>query len=306
MNMQPPPLSPLALDGSGGLDGWEEDFDDVDFEDIFKDVEQPDQAEDKDQVEDQVDIGDDGGSSSIAVDDIDLRSLSEASPTDPNINAAAVIEEADVPALNTATTAATAWSTTSLSEESDDGSRSSMCGSSCALGGVSPASGPTPVVARRTSTGSSSVEIPPPAPRSVASEAMSTSTANNDTASVNSKRLLSVSSGAGTPILPFTFAPAFGQTSSSSLTGLHAAALAAAGKLFGHGAPSPLPGSVEAAASTPSRLLGLGRGCGEKEEGTERAKKRTKREERLMKNREAANRSRVKVRKLEGGRGGRR
>ncbi|CAM9866701.1 unnamed protein product [Ectocarpus sp. 6 AP-2014] len=318
---QPPPLSPLALGGgseSHGPDGW--DAEDFDFEELFRDAEEMGAGT----------ASSDGNPAAAAaaatgspvdMSDIDLSlkaewlerdALSPAMPTP--ITAAAAVEptsggtpspaadvtshtvsEGDISAgagmaTRTATTTTT-WSTTSVSEESDDG------GSSCIMGGgVSPA---------RSNDSGSSIQ----APRSTVSEASTAAAyAAAAAASNNSKRLLAVSSGAGTPILPLAFTPGFSGTSNSSaaaaaaalsafpalnFSGFQAAAGQALKRLRGGDAPAgaalgqPCAGGG-AAAATPTRLLSGGEG------GAGRITKRAKREERLMKNREAANRSRVK------------
>lgn len=314
---QPLPLSPLALGGgseSYGLDGW--NAEDFDFEELFRDADEMGAGTASSDGNPAAAAAATG--SPVDMSDIDLSlkaewlerdALSPAMPTP--ITAAAVeptsggtpppaadltshtVSEGDISAgagMATRTATTTTWSTTSVSEESDDG------GSSCIMGsGVSPA---------RSNDSGSSIQ----APRSTVSEA-STAAASAAAASNNSKRLLAVSSGAGTPILPLAFAPGFSGTSSSStaaaaaalsafpalnFSGFQAAAGQALKRLRGGDAPAgaalgqPCAGGG-AAAATPIRLLSGGEG------GAGRITKRAKREERLMKNREAANRSRVKV-----------
>lgn len=322
---QPPPLSPLALDGDNGLDGWDAAGEDFDFEDLFRDAEE---AEPGVGVEDNnsnssnhpVARVDDGDASSVEMSDVEfergLLSLAEATSTVGATGAAAEFNTAvsdddlcssaaGVTAQNI-TASTMAWSTTSASEESDDGSRSSSSTSS----GMSPVAAPVavPTVMSNTS-GSSSSSVG--APRSFTSEA---GIMNNDAAtnSGSNKRVLAVSSGVGTPILPSFFAPAFGNSTASSaaaaaalsaLPGLNFGGIqAAAGEAWkrmrgGEDVPSgagfgqasaSLEGGGGAAGS--SRLL-----SGGSSGGHGRVNKRAKREERLMKNREAANRSRVKV-----------
>ncbi|CAM9981319.1 unnamed protein product, partial [Ectocarpus sp. 8 AP-2014] len=317
---QPPPLSPLALGGgseSHGLDGW--DAEDFDFEELFRDAEEMGAGTDSSEGSPAAAAAAAATGSPVDMSDIDLSlkaewlerdALSPAMPTP--ITAAAVeptsggtpspaadvtshtVSEGDISAgagmaTRTATTTTT-WSTTSVSEESDDG------GSSCIMGGgVSPA---------RSNDSGSSIQ----APRSTVSEASTAAASAAAAASNSSKRLLAVSSGAGTPILPLSFTPGFSGTSNSSaaaaaaalsafpalnFSGFQAAAGQALKRLRGGDAPAgaalgqPCAGGG-AAAATPTRLLSGGEG------GAGRITKRAKREERLMKNREAANRSRVK------------
>ncbi|CAM9286248.1 unnamed protein product [Hapterophycus canaliculatus] len=315
---QTPPLSPLALDDGNGLDGWDAAGEDFDFEDLFRDAEkaEEDMAVVDDTNNDSNDpaarVGDTGGgdgeTSFIDMSDVEfergLLSLAEATST-PAAGAAAAefntpVSEDDLLCSATGATApnitasTTAWSSTSASEESDDGSRSSLCGSSSssgAYGGI----------------GGASVE----APRTSTSEA---DIMNNDAAN-SKKRVLAVSSGVGTPILPSFFAPTFGggtgstaaaAAALSALPGLNFGGLqAAAGEAWkrmrggeegpagaapGHGSVGSLEGGAGTAGS--ARLLSGGSGGGSSGHG--RVNKRAKREERLMKNREAANRSRVK------------
>ncbi|CAN0535451.1 unnamed protein product, partial [Ectocarpus sp. 12 AP-2014] len=312
---QPPPLSPLALGGgseSHGLDGW--DAEDFDFEELFRDAEEMGAGTASSDGNPTAAAAATG--SPVDMSDIDLSlkaewlerdALSPAMPTP--ITAAAVdptrggtppptadvtghiVSEGDISAgvgMATRTATTSTWSTTSVSEESDDG------GSSCIMGGgVSPA---------RSNDSVSSIQ----APRSTVSEASTAAAAA--AASNNSKRLLAVSSGAGTPILPLAFAPGFSGASNSSaaaaaaalsafpalnFSGFQAAAGQALKRFRGGDAPAgaalgqPCAGGG-AAAATPTRLLSGGEG------GAGRITKRAKREERLMKNREAANRSRVK------------
>ncbi|CAN0199963.1 unnamed protein product, partial [Ectocarpus sp. 12 AP-2014] len=312
---QPPPLSPLALGGgseSHGLDGW--DAEDFDFEELFRDAEEMGAGTASSDGNPAAAAAATG--SPVDMSDIDLSLKAEwlerdaLSPVMPTpITAAAVdpthggtpppaadvtghiVSEGDISAgagMATRTATTSTWSTTSVSEESDDG------GSSCIMGGgVSPA---------RSNDSVSSIQ----APRSTVSEASTAAAAA--AASNNSKRLLTVSSGAGTPILPLAFAPGFNGASNSSaaaaaaalsafpalnFSGFQAAAGQALKRLRGGDAPAgaalgqPCAGGG-AAAATPTRLLSGGEG------GAGRITKRAKREERLMKNREAANRSRVK------------
>lgn len=354
-SMEPPPLSPLALDGSSRLDGWdvEEDFD-IDLENLFDDAEgivhnfgnqgqeQGQEPQPQQQQQSAGNVGVNGDIASIGNYTVGLLSPSEVTSGEeantlfPNSSAninSAVVERGDEPHAIAApttpgpSTTATTWSTASASEDSDDCSRSTTSGNSCNFGVSSPAS--SPILARDMMTSSdrssSSSSSATDTPRSITSE---TSTVNNDNTAVtdnhNRKRLLAVSSSARTPILPFTFAPAFGGggggsgSSSPSLAhfgGLQAAALAAASGAAGQalaagwkrlrGGDDGGPGACGQASSAgsvggggtgaaPSRLL-CGGGDGGSSAGHGRINKRAKREERLMKNREAANRSRVKV-----------
>ncbi|CAB1114083.1 unnamed protein product [Ectocarpus sp. CCAP 1310/34] len=313
----PPPLSPLALGGgseSHGLDGW--DAEDFDFEELFRDAEEMGAGTASSDGNPAAAAAPTG--SPVNTSDIDLSLKAEwlerdaLSPAMPTPITAAVeptsggtrsptadvtghiVSEGDISAgaaMATRTATTSTWSTTSVSEESDDG------GSSCIMGGgVSPA--------RSNDSSVGSVQ----APRSTVSEASTAAAAAAAAAaSNNSKRLLAVSSGAGTPILPLAFAPGFSGASSSSaaaaaalsafpalnFSGFQAAAGQALKRLRGGDAPAgaalgqPCAGGG-AAAATPPRLLSGGEG------GAGRITKRAKREERLMKNREAANRSRVK------------
>ncbi|CAN0193585.1 unnamed protein product [Scytosiphon promiscuus] len=331
----PPALSPLAIDDGDGLDGWDAAGEDFDFEDLFRDAEEAEAGmgvvadNNNDSSNDlshhpaaRVGEGGDGDASSVEMSDVEfergLLSLAEATST-AAVGAAAefnsAVSEDDLCSAGgttapNITASTTAWSTTSASEESDDGSRSSLCGSSSssssAFGGMPPVSAPVAVpttagrMSHNTSSGAS-IE----APRSSTSEA---GIVNDDTTGGN-KRVLAVSSGAGTPILPSFFAPAFGGGAGSSaaaaaaLSALNFGGLqAAAGEAWkrmrgaedvpaGAGLGRASAGSLEdgGGAAAPSRLLSGG-GSG----GHGRVNKRAKREERLMKNREAANRSRVK------------
>lgn len=289
----------------------------MDFEELFKDVEEIEHGHPEGEQELPPPASDDN-----------LLSLSEVATAVASPGVSAVIEREDPDSVGASSGPNnTTWSTTSLSEDSDDGSRSSLSGSNCcAFEGVSPASGPTRSPAEFSPGNNSSTGSNIEAPRSVTSEASTATNDNNASVSTNSKRLLSVSSGAGTPILPFTFAPAFGGGGTPggtlpNFSGLQAAALAAAAsgvagqalaagwkRLRGgddgssagaHG--QACPASVEGGAGASSRLL-CGGGAGDGGSGGSgvgagqtRTNKRAKREERLMKNREAANRSRVKV-----------
>lgn len=314
---QPLPLSPLALGGgteSHGLDGW--DAEDFDFEELFRDAEEMGPGTNSSDGN-QATAASAAAGSPIDMSDIDLSLKAEwlerdvlslakeapitaaVEPTTGRTSPPAAAEvgnhtvgegdiSAGMAAARTATNTTT-WSTTSASEESDDG------GSSCIMGG-----GVSPTLSNDSA--SSSFQ----APRStVGSEANNPAAA---TASNNSKRLLAVSSGMGTPILPLAFAPGFSGASNTSaaaaaalsafpalnFSGFQAAAGQALKRLRGGDATvgaavgQPCAGGG-AAAATPTRLLSGG------EDGTGRITKRAKREERLMKNREAANRSRVKV-----------
>lgn len=113
-----------------------------------------------------------------------------------------------------------------------------------------------------------------------------------------------VSSGAGTPILPFTFAPAFGPLGGnnpiataaiSSLPNIGELAYAAAtGWKRLRSAETNADGGQTSGpqGSGQRRLLSSSTRKGQT---NSRTNKRAKKEERLMKNREAANRSRIKV-----------
>lgn len=201
------------------------------------------------------------------------------------------------PARNTS---CTTWSTTSASEESDDGSIS-ICTAPIVISN----NGKDRQNFKRNFTdGDSTLDCDQSKP----STSISSRAGDYDQDNEEKKtKPLTVSSGSGTPILPFTFAPAFDPLGGNNpMTTAAISALPNIGELAYAAATgwkrlrSPESNAEGGQTSGPQdggqrRLLSSSTRKGQTTGANSRANKRAKKEERLMKNREAANRSRIKV-----------
>lgn len=210
---------------------------------------------------------------------------------------------------------ASAWSSTSASEDSDDGSRSFVSSDT-----IQSSMDRNSSIGRLASSDNLTRE-----PQSLPLSAVPSQSPSPES-SVRNNNSPTVSSRTTAPILPFTCAPATallgigGATATLSpasgtssalpnLVNLHAAAITAGGQAIAAGWKRLRGASGEDEGQTgggrggiggnqPLRLLSVGVGGGRgpaSSHSSSRINKRAKREERLMKNREAANRSRVKV-----------